>query len=467
VKATVEPLEGNKVKLSVEVDEQEFEKAVNAAFKKIAREVRIPGFRPGKAPRKLLEARLGPDVARSQALHDSLPEYYARAVRENDVDVIAAPEIDIRDGEEAGPISFDAVVEVRPRVSVPGYASLRVTVPSPVPTDEEIDEQIDRLRAQHGELEPAGRPAVDDDFVTIDIAGSQDGETLDGLTADDYLYQVGSGRLVPELDAHLHGTKPGDIIEFDAAHPSEEGATLHFRVLVKDVKERKLPDLDDAFAAEASEFSTLAELRDSTATRIRQVKQVQAQMALRERVGQALAELVDEEVPEPLISSEMQERLNDLGMRLQAQGLTVEQWLAGTGRDEQQLVAELREAAELSAKVDLALRAVAEAQDIEATDEDLDAEYEQVASRLELDVKKVRQQFERADQVQAVRSDIRKRKSLEWLIDAVEVVDEEGQPIDRGTLVVDEVDESDQPRAEHDDEELEPVGQVEESEDNE
>jgi trigger factor len=467
VKATVEPLEGNKVKLSVEVDEQEFEKAVNAAFKKIAREVRIPGFRPGKAPRKLLEARLGPDVARSQALHDSLPEYYARAVRENDVDVIAAPEIDIRDGEEAGPISFDAVVEVRPRVSVPGYASLRVTVPSPVPTDEEIDEQIDRLRAQHGELEPAGRPAVDDDFVTIDIAGSQDGETLDGLTADDYLYQVGSGRLVPELDANLHGTNPGDIIEFDAAHPSEEDATLHFRVLVKDVKERKLPDLDDAFAVEASEFSTLAELRDSTATRIRQVKQVQAQMALRERVGQALAELVDEEVPEPLISSEMQERLNDLGMRLQAQGLTVEQWLAGTGRDEQQLVAELREAAELSAKVDLALRAVAEAQDIEATDEDIDAEYEQVASRLELDVKKVRQQFERADQVQAVRSDIRKRKSLEWLIDAVEVVDEEGQPIDRGTLVVDEVDDSDQPRAEHGDEELEQVGQVEESEDNE
>jgi trigger factor len=437
VKATVEPLEGNKVKLSVEVDEQEFERAVNDAFKKIAREVRIPGFRPGKAPRRILEARLGTDAARSQALHDSLPEYYAQAVREHDVDVIAAPEIDITDGEDTGSVSFDAVVEVRPRVSVPGYANLRVTVASPLPTDEEVADQLDRLRAQHGELETVGRPAIDDDFVTIDIAGSQDGEALEGLTADDYLYQVGSGALVPELDANLHGTKPGDIVEFDADHPSDADATLHFRVLVKEVKERKLPDLDDAFAEEASEFSTLTELRESTEKRIRQVKQVQAQMALREQVGEALAELVDEEVPEPLIASEMQERLNDLGLRLQAQGLSVEQWLAGTGRDEQQFVAELREAAERSAKVDLALRAVAEAQEIETTDEDLAAEYEQVAARLELDPKKVRQQFERADQVQAIRSDIRKRKALEWLIDTVEVVDEGGQPIDRETLVVD------------------------------
>src|SRR4051794_10355532 len=145
MKAVVEPLEGNKVKLSVEVDENEFERALDSAFKKIAREVRVPGFRPGKVPRRVLEARIGKDAARQEALRESLPEYYAQAVRDNDVDVIAPPEIDITAGQEEGPITFDAVVEVRPQLQLVGYGGLRITVPSPTPTDDEIDAQIDRL----------------------------------------------------------------------------------------------------------------------------------------------------------------------------------------------------------------------------------------------------------------------------------------------------------------------------------
>src|SRR3954467_2667005 len=139
MQSSVEPLEGNKVKVSVELDEGELEKAIDAAFRKIAREVRIPGFRPGKAPRRILEARLGTEAARQEALRDSLPDYYAQALKEHDVDAIAAPEIDITSGEENGPIAFDAVVEVRPQITVPGYGGIQVTVPSPVVTDEEVD----------------------------------------------------------------------------------------------------------------------------------------------------------------------------------------------------------------------------------------------------------------------------------------------------------------------------------------
>jgi trigger factor len=450
VKATVEPLEGNKVKVSVEVDEDEFENAIDAAFRKIAREVRIPGFRPGKAPRRLLEARLGKDVARSQALHDALPEYYAQAVREHEVDVIAAPDIDITDGEDEGRVAFDAVVEIRPRVSVPGYQGMRVTIPSPLPSDEEIDEQLERLRSQFGELEVVDRPVVSDDYVTIDIAGSQDGEPLEGLTADDYLYQVGSAALVEELDQQLTGTKPGDILEFDADHPSDEDASpLHFRVLVKEVKERKLPDLDDDFANEASEFETLDDLRDDLQRRLRQVKQVRAQMALREKVGEALAELVADEIPDALIAQELQERLNDLAMRLQAQGLTLEQWLAGTGRSQEELVGELRDTAAVAAKVDLALRAVAEAEQMEATDVDLESEIDVAAERLGIDSDKVRTDLERADQIQAIRSDIKKRKALDHLVETVEIVDDEGNPVDRADLEVELDDQSDD---NHDDE---------------
>ena len=328
MKATVEPLEGNKVKLSVEVDEGEFEDAINAAFKKIAREVRIPGFRPGKAPRRILEARLGKDIARSQALQDALPEYYARAIRENDVDVIAAPSIDITGGEEDGDVAFDAVVEIRPTVSVGGYNSLRVTIPSPVPTDEEIDAQIDRLRTQFGELETVDRPIIADDYATVDIAGSQGGEPLEGLTADDYLYQVGSGAIVRSSTSNCWAPSRATSSSSTRSMPGDDDAEpLDFRVLVKEVKERKLPTSTTSSRAEASEFETLDELRDDLHKRMQQVKQVRANMALREKVGEALADLIEDDIPDALVNGEMQERLNDLAMRLQAPGMTLEQWL--------------------------------------------------------------------------------------------------------------------------------------------
>lgn len=435
MKATVEPLEGNKVKLSVEVDEPEFEEAIDAAFRKIAQEVRIPGFRPGKVPRKVLEARIGTEAARNQALHDSVPEYYARAVREHDVDVIAAPEIDITEGRESGPVAFDAVVEVRPRVVVPGYASLRVTIPSPVPTDDEVDAQLEQLRKQHAELEVVDRPAVEGDYVTIDIAGTRDGEPLPGLTADDYLYLVGSGGVVPELDREMVGRKPGDIVVFEATHPSDEEASpIEFRVLVKEVKAQVLPPLDDAFAAEASEFDTLAELRDDLVRRLSDLKRARAQMALRDEIGKALADLVEDEVPEALISAEMSERINDLAMRLSARGLTIEQWIEATGQDEASFVEGLRQAAITAAKVDLALRAVAEAQGIEVDDDELEAEVAALAERVGQRPAKVRAQLERADQMPAIRSDLKKRKALEWLVDTVEIVDEDGKPIERSAI---------------------------------
>lgn len=438
MKATVEPLEGNKVKVSVEVDETEFETQVDAAFKRIAREVRIPGFRPGKAPRKLLEARIGTEAARGDALQHSVPDYYAQAVVENDVDVIAQPEIDITSGEESGDVVFDAVVEIRPKVIVGGYASLRITVDNPEATDEEVQERIDRLREGSAELADVERPAIEGDNVTIDIAGTQDGEPQPGLTADDYLYEVGAGTVVPELDEQLTGAKVGDILEFDADHPDPDEDSVHFRILVKKIQEKVLPEATDEWAAEASEFDTLDELRADLKKRLSLVKKVQGQMALQQKTAEALAELVDEEVPEALVNTEMQQRLEDFAMRLQAQGVTLDQYFATSGQDQESFVNELRETATEGVKVDLALRAVAEAEEIEPTDDDLETEYESVAARVGQKPDQVRKQFERNQQVPLVRSDLRKRKALEWLIEHVEIVDESGQPVDRAALEVDD-----------------------------
>ena len=434
MKATVEPLEGNKVKLSIEVDESEFDKAVDRAFRKIAREVRIPGFRPGKAPRRILEARLGAGVAREEALREALPDYYSQALREHEVDAISAPEIEITGGEESGPVIFDAVVEVRPVVSVPGYGGLRVTLPRPDASQEEIDQQIERLRDQFAELRTVDRPVRDGDHVSININGSRGGEPVPGLSAEGFLYEVGSGSVVPELDMELRGAKVGDVLQFrnESADPSQD--PVIFRVLVKEVKEKLLPPIDDEWANEASEFDTVEELRADVGRRISEVRRAQAEALLRERTIEALIGLVEVEAPEPMVNNEMQQRLQDLALRLSAQGVSAEEYLAATGRTQEQLQQELRVLAVQAVKADLALRAVADAEQIECTDDDLDDEIEQLAVRVQRTPAEVLKDFERAETLPAVRSDVRKRKALDWLVQRVEIVDEDGQPIDRATL---------------------------------
>jgi trigger factor len=445
MRSTVEPLEGNKVKVSVEVEAEEFERAVDAAFRKIAKEVRLPGFRPGKAPRKVLEARFGSQAGREQAFQDALPEYYSAAVIEHDVDVIAPPEIDITDGQESGDIAFDAVVEVRPTVEVAGYGSLSVTLERPAVDDAALDAQIDRMRELDSTLEPVDRAVQEGDTVTIDVAGTLDGEPQPGLTADDYSYTVGSGAITPEVDEQLVGAKAGDALAFDATHPDpDETRQLHFQISVKEVKEKVLPEPTDEWASEASEFETLEELRASLADRMVRVRTAQAQMALREKVGEALAELVTEDLPDALITHEMQDRLQDLALRLQAQGMQLEQYLAMSGTDPETFSQDLRQTATAGVKVDLALRAVAEAEGIECTEDDLTEELEGVAARVGESADEVRSRFERVGQLSAVRSDIKKRKALEWLLERAEVLDPDGATIDRSELELPvETDEDD------------------------
>jgi trigger factor len=434
VKATVEPHEGNKVKVSVEVDEAEFDKAIDAAFRKIAREVRIPGFRPGKAPRKVLERRFGHDVGREQALQDSLPDFYTQALRDQDVDAIAPPDIDITGGREDGPLAFDAIVEVRPDVRVAGYDGLRVTLDRPQVSDAEVEEQIDRMRQVQATLIEVDRPAQDDDVATIDITGSLDGEVQDGLTADDYSYTVGSGSITPEVDAELRGAKPGDILAFDASHPDQdETRQLSFRVLVKQVNARQLPEADDAWASENSEFDTLDELRASIRERMLAVRRTQAQHELTEKTGEALSRLVTDDPPETLVQHELEHRTQDVAMRLQAQGVDLEKMVSEGGLPEE-MTQQLKQAAETAVRVDLALRGVAAAESIDCSEDELAEEIAAIAQRVDQKPRRVFDEFQRGGQLAAVRSDVRKKKALDWLLERVEIVDQEGQPIERAEL---------------------------------
>ncbi|HET9692539.1 MAG TPA: trigger factor [Acidimicrobiales bacterium] len=432
MKSVVETLEGNRIKLTVEVEAAEFERAVDAAFRRIAREVRIPGFRPGKAPRRILEARLGREAGRQEALRESLPDYYARAVREHEVDVIAPPQIDITSGEADGPVAFDAVVEVRPQLQLVGYDGLRVEVPSPEVTDDDVAGHLDRLRGGFAELREVERPAATGDNATIALRASRDGEEVAGMALDDYLYEVGSGALIPEIDEQLVGMAPGDTKTF-----ASESTNAEVTLTVGGVKEKVLPEVTDEWAADASEFETVDELRADIVTRLTTVKKVQATMALRNAAVEALVELVADEPPAALVDAEVERRAHDLGHRLEAQGATIAQWLAATGQSEADVVAEWRGAAVPAVKADLALRAVADAEGIEVTDADVDAEIERLAAGYQVPAEQIRLQLERGEQMPAVRSDLKKSKALEWLIAHVEIVDAEGRPVDRAALEID------------------------------
>jgi len=419
--------------------------ALDDVLQRLSREVRVPGFRPGKVPRKVLESRMGGRTAlRGEAIREALPEFYSRAVDQTEVDPIDQPDIDITAGEESGPLSFEAVVEVRPTVAIPGYGGLVVTLPVLEVTDDEVTAQVDRLRATSGELVEVTRPVLSGDQVTIDIRGTRPEADAEGddsdLTADDFLYEVGTDGVVPGLDDQILGTKAGDTVTFDSEIEAL-GQTVSFTVTVKDVKELQLPDADDAWAAEASEFATLAELRDDIAERLRQRRIVEAQMALQQKTVEALCELVTEEIPEQLVLQELRERIHDLNHRLEGQGMNLGQFLGVTGRTEEEFLEELRAQALQSVKADLALRALVEAEQIEITDEELDEELAAMGARLDMDADQVRDQLEQAGRLSAVRSDRRKAKAMRWLVDSVELVDENGAPVSRDDLTVNQGEE--------------------------
>lgn len=438
MRATAAPVEGNRVRLSVELDESEIDEALNSTLKRLSREVRVPGFRPGHIPRPVLEARLGgAEVLRQQAINDALPSLYARAVADTDVDPIAAPEIDITSGEDGGPVTFDAIVEVRPTVAIPGYAGLVVTVPAIEVTEDEIQAQIDRLREQSGELVLVNRPARDGDYVTIDLHGARPGG--EDLDVEDFLYEVGAGSDIPGLDEQLRGATAGDILQFETTLPGSEGGeeTASVRLLLKEVKEKLLPEPTDAWAAEASEFDTLEALRADLRARMRQVKLAQAQLALREGALEALVGLVEEEPPETLVDAEVRERLHDLGHRLEERRLTLDQFLQASGRDRTGLLEGLRQEASRTVRADLALRALADLESLDVTEDELDTALADMATQAGTTGPDLRERLDRSGRLAAVRSDQRKAKALRWLLDHVEVVDDEGMPVVRDDLRID------------------------------
>jgi trigger factor len=392
--------------------------------------VRVPGFRPGKAPRAVIDQRLGRDFVRNEALKDLLPDLYAEAVRDTDLDVVAPPEIDVKSFEDGHDFTFEAVVETRPEAVLKNYSGLAATKPPVEVSDNEVDEQIERLRNRFASLEVINRPLRTEDFAQIDLTTYRHDETIDELTAKDLLIEVGAEMVTPELDAELVGKRTGDIFNVTATlsdrFGDRAGWQVGMQVLVKETKTRKLPPLDDELAKTASEFDTLDELRADIRTRLEEMKQAQAESKLRENVLDAFAsDGVDVDLPLGMVEVEVDGLVRSLAQLLAAQRIPIEAYMQSQNLDADALRNQFREQAERNLKTRLGLDAVALAEGLEPTDEDREEEVERLASRTGRTADDVRRSIDDGEAWKSVDGDILRAKALDLLVERADITEKE------------------------------------------
>ena len=444
MQATATPLENHHVKLSVEVDEGEMESALDDAARKLSRQVSIKGFRKGKVPKNVLIAHLGGvQGLRSEAIRESLPDFYARAVSETLIDPIAQPDITITAGEAEGPLAFEANVEVRPEVEITGHRDLRVTIPSPVVTDEEVDAQIDRLRETDAVLKDVERPIVTGDLVTMDVAIAPVGEgDAEPLVMRDYMYTVGSGSLTDGVDELILGLRAGEDLTVNGPLGPSQVAT--YTMNLKQVHERELPEVSDEWVAENTEWPSAVEMRDAVVDQLRRRRGVEAQLSQRDATLIALSDLVPEAVvPDSLVEDETGSRLHDLSHRLEQQRLTLETFLQMTGQDPEQLLETLRADARRAVRVDLGLRAVARAEGLEPTDEEIEAELASTAEAMGATPQALAANLGETGRAVAFRAEVAKMKASRWLTEHVTYVDPNGVEVDPALLASDQAADGD------------------------
>jgi len=425
LQTTTERVEKDRVKLRVEVPEGALEPAINAAYRKWSNQMSVPGFRKGKVPRRIIDTRVGVEIVRDDALRDALPDLYRRAMAAEDLEAITSPEIDVVAYEPGSPLVFEATVDVRPEVKVPDLESISVQAPSTEVTESDLDEQLERLRDRFSEVETIGREARRGDFVLIDLKGYRGDELIDAAGAPDLLYEVGSHEGPPRLDGELEGTRPGAILRFTDTMPEGAGELagqdLSFTVLVKEVKTKRLPPLDDDFAKTVGEFDSLDELKDDLRTRLAGVKVSLVEEEIRSLVLDELVRASDLDPPQKLIEQEFEHRLGHLEDDLKRAGLSLAAYAREAQLTELEVRRDIRSGAASSVKAELLLEQVARDQEIEVTEEDLGRELVLAAARTQRDPSELAKQLAADGRLGSVAADIMRRKALDYVVEHVNV----------------------------------------------
>lgn len=418
---TVERQDGATLKVTIEASADEVSPALQRAVALLGRQVKIPGFRAGKAPRKVLESRVGRDALKDQVVQTAIPELLGKAVEAEGLDPISQPKVQVTSYELDEALAFEATIEVKPEIPEPNYGILHVEVPPTDATDEELADQLARIQDRFATVTPVEREAARGDLVRLDITTTIDGETPPQLQGTDQLYPLGQGQPIPDLDDHIQGTKAGATVTFDATLPEGlgefAGKTATVTAVVKEVNEKSVPDLDDAFASDASEFDTLEELKADLRAKITETKQQQADQLVRQTLLEQAVNDTEFAVPESLVMREMAFRLQRFEQQLEANGLTLQLYLEQGGYTEEQVEEDLRRQSESQMRATLLLESIAQREEIRLSQEEVANEMAYHAQVMRLQGDQAKRFFSDQDQVLQVAGDIIRRKALDLLVE--------------------------------------------------
>jgi trigger factor len=436
VKSTVESLSPTKVKLIVEVPFEELKPSLDAAYKSIGQQIVVPGFRKGKIPPQVIDQRVGRGPVLEEAINDALPKLYSQAVSDNQVKAIGRPEVDVTDFNDQESLQFSAEVEVRPEITLPDLEGLEAEVEDIAISDDEVNEQIESLRQRFGSLNPVERAVGDNDFITLDLSASKDGEKVEEAQATGLSYQVGSGQLLDGLDEAVLGLSAGEKKTFvtQLVGGSLKGEDVDVEVTVTAVKEQELPEFDDEFAQTASEFDTADELKTDVQTRLERGKRLEQAGEARDAVLEKILTLVDVPVPEGLLTDELAARKENLEQQLGYSGMTMEQFLEGEEQTQDEFDEDLKKRSEDAIKAQFVLDLVAEQQELSVNDQELSEHIVRHAQRSGVSPDQFAQHAVENNLVPSLVSEVVRGKALAYLVENAKVTDASGNTVELKTL---------------------------------
>jgi trigger factor len=445
VKSTVEALGPTRVRLAVEVPFEELKPSFDAAYKKIGAQVRIPGFRPGKAPARIIDQRVGRAVVLEEAVNSALPQAYGDAVRANGVRALGQPDIEVTSLDDGKQLAFTAEVDVRPDIPLPALTGIAIEVDDVTVSDEEVDAELDALRERFATLTGVERAVQSGDYVAIDIVARIDGAEVDGGSASNLSYEVGNADLIDGLDEAITGTNAEDSVTFDTTLRSGDHAGEHaaVAVTVKSVKEKELPALDDEFAALASEFDTVDELRADLRTRLERAKSFVQGSQARDRVLDQLLDTVDFPLPDSAIQAEVDFREHEIVHSFDHDDAAFEEFLERQGQTRDEFTEQLRESAGKSVKAQFLLDAVADAEQVEVSEAELTDYLVRQAGRYNMPPQEFANQLVEAGNLPALMADVRRNKALAAVLADATVTDSSGHAVDLGALTPTQLAEPD------------------------
>ena len=426
--ATWEKKEGNQGVLSVTVPAEKFDNALDKAFKKVVKQINVPGFRKGKVPRQIFEQRFGVEALYQDAADIVLPEAYGEAIEETGIKPVDQPEIEVQQIEKGQDFKFDATVTVEPEVELGDYKGLEIEKQDAELTDEEVDEAINQQLNQLSEMVVKEDGAVEEgDTVNIDFDGYVDGEQFEGGQADSYDLEIGSGSFIPGFEEQLVGVKAGEEKDVNVTFPEEyhaeelSGKEATFKTKVNEIKYKEVPELDDEIANELdSDAETVDQYKENLRKRLAEQKQTEAENVQKEEAIQKASDNAKIDIPEAMVNTELDRMLQEFGQRMQQQGLSLETYFQISGQDESQLREQMKDDAEARVRTNLTLTAIADKEDIEVSEEDIDKELEKMSEQFNISVEDIKNTLGNTD---IVKNDVRIQKVIDLLVDEAKLVE--------------------------------------------